>query len=84
MGKRKTISVALITERVNHLLAYRVGLGDSVARLTPEQAYRRGAASVLESVLHETGNYHGFGYVDAVFDAGVLVSGDESRRTYYS
>jgi len=82
MSRRKTISVALILKRVNHLLAYPNTRGDSIARLTPEQAYRRGAASVLEGILHETGNYQGFSFhnVDHTTDPPTIP--DESRRTY--
>lgn len=82
MGKRKTVSVSWVAERINNLLAYRVSLGDSIARLTPEQAYRRGAASVLESILHETGNYHGFGYLDVDRTTDPPTIPDESRRQY--
>jgi hypothetical protein len=40
-------------------------------------------ACVLETVLMDTGNYRGFRYLDAVFESGNLVSGDESRREYF-
>ncbi len=53
--------------------------------LTPRQAYRRAVASVLESVLHDTGNYGGFSYINA--DGTYLtdfIEGqtDETRRAY--
>ena len=63
------------------------GLTDAEA-----DAYRRGAragmAHLLEAVLHETGNYRGFGYLAAPVDwrdptgrhAGPR---DETRRWYY-
>jgi hypothetical protein len=83
MSKRKTVSVRLVTERVNHLLAYRESRGAGIARLSPEQAYRAGAASVLALILHETGNYAGFGYLDVDHTADPPIIPDESRRQYY-
>lgn len=78
---RKTIEVEYLRERVNYFLA----------NSEPEQAdERKGAASVLELALHESGRYAGFGYLES---AGVdytaedieakFANADETRRCYY-
>ncbi|MHB8123382.1 MAG: hypothetical protein ACYDG4_14645 [Desulfuromonadaceae bacterium] len=54
MAKRKTIKVAELVEIVNDIL--KTSLSDSKER-------RQGAMNVLETVLHETGNYRGFCYL---------------------
>lgn len=77
---RKTIDVAEVTRWVN----IRLGVPDSThrlegAELTPEQAFRLGAASLLEQILHATGNYRGFGYHEPY----VKGETDETRRHYY-
>lgn len=71
---RKTFEVAKFKASVNQRLA--------VSTCSPEERYAM--ASVLESVLHETGNYRGFGYLE-IEREGVEVKtlGDESRRVYY-
>jgi len=51
---RKTIKVTEIKESVNQFLQ------DSHDDLAGN---RRGAMMVLESILHSTGNYQGFGYL---------------------
>jgi len=53
---RKTFSVATFTTRVNHVLATDTGL--------PAEA-RQTLMTQLEAILHETGNYNGFAYLDA-------------------
>lgn len=64
--------------------ALRTNVNSMLAGSTCSPAERIGMASVLESVLHDTGNYRGFRYLDAKFDEnGVCFSGDESRRGYY-
>lgn len=79
---RKTIPVADLVDRVNTRLA----TPDSTLRLadlTPEQAFRLGMASLLDSVLHETGNYKGFGYQVSELVEGQLRPGyDDTRRRY--
>ncbi len=51
---RKTIDVETVKGSVNIFLA------------TPDisQDRKHGAASTLELILHETGNYHGFQYLE--------------------
>lgn len=51
MAQRKTIEVAWILDKANHYLA----------TTTVNEGLRRGVASLLETILHETGNYAGFG-----------------------
>jgi hypothetical protein len=71
---RKTIPVETLTAKVNSMLA--------LSTCSPVE--RLAMADVLEAVLHDTGNYRGFGYLDAKFnESGKLVSGDDSRRRYY-
>ncbi len=66
----KRVDVATILTRANTLLAS--GYGDA--------QYRLGVCSLMEQILHESGNYVGFGYIDTPYVAGVT---DESRRSYY-
>lgn len=56
MAKRKTIKVDRVKELVN---AYLQNSWDKNRDL------RLGNAVVLEQILHETGNYNGFGYLTA-------------------
>jgi hypothetical protein len=83
---RKTIDVQTLKERANTRLAYEEYESDHWSRVTPQQAYREGVASLLSWVLMETGNYKGFGYVEpggypiGKFEEGVT---DETRRCYY-
>ncbi len=56
MAKRKTIKVERLKELVN---LYLLNSRDDNAGL------RYGNAALLEQVLHETGNYRGYGYLNA-------------------
>ena len=67
---RKTVDVAFVREKVNHLLK-NADVSDD---------FRKGAASVLESILHHTGNYHGFNYLSWVDKEGRERSGCEQWR----
>jgi len=51
---KKTISVAALLERANHILA------NSVDELSGD---RTGIAHFISGVLSDTGNYKGFGYL---------------------
>ena len=89
MRKRQTVKVADVLAKVNHLLAHGGSLPatDTVSGepLTTEQAYRLGAASVLESILHDSGNYQGFGYLNTSRDDDdAVVIPDKTRRAYYT
>ncbi len=86
---RRTIRVADILRWVN----ISMGRPSSTRRLpagtTPAQAFRLGQASLLEQILHATGNYAGFGYLEEVggevrWLQGEFVHGrtDETRRQY--
>lgn len=81
---RKTVEVEQVRGWVNDALR----LPDSVYHMDPdmtiEQAFRLGACSLLEQILHATGNYKGFRdlpYDEARHrpDAGP----DYTRRYYY-
>ena len=86
--KRKTIDVAVVRDKANHYLAHtedecRV-LGWNNADM---RSRRMGVASLLETVLLDTGNYHGFGYVRRGGEPEAtenIQSGnyDDSRRFY--
>ena len=93
---RRTIDVDRIKEWVNTRLATPSSTHSRyLDNLTPEQAFRLGIASLLEQVLHHTGNYKGFGYqeseknpeyVDGITtpDANWLRDNhDDTRRHYY-
>ena len=56
---KKTMQVESIKEYCNELLAGKV---EDNKWLNPQA--RIGIATVLEHILHETGNYHGFNYVE--------------------
>ncbi len=51
--KRTTIEVSAIKDEINRRLR------DTAPHMTAE---RRALASILEHILHETGNYRGFNY----------------------
>lgn len=74
---RKTINVEHVKRIANDMLR------DSVPEVTEG---RQAVASMLERVLHDTGQYRGFQYLPGVVDHSVTppaVVGDESRRVYY-
>jgi hypothetical protein len=87
---RKTIEVDVVRSVVNKMLAapepYMIAPGKDRA-MTPEEAFRMGAAMLLENILMTTDNYKGFGYQDGVVDFSTdppnTVHGDETRRIYY-
>lgn len=73
MRKRKTIEVSELRETLNKMLEDVSHLEHPVVStnrdengvetpMTPADFYRMGIIKVLESVLHGTGNYRGFGY----------------------
>lgn len=84
---KKTIPVVRIKEMVNKRLAY------PTRNDTPE--VRIALASLLETILHETDNYHGYNYLDWLnggSDAwrkdgeprdNTKYLGDQSKRVYY-
>jgi hypothetical protein len=88
--RRSTVDVAVILEKANKYLA----LGSGLYGPTPDQ--RLGVASLLETILHDTGNYAGYnllGWMNGGYDAWVADGkpastaaylGDDSRRFYYT
>ncbi len=88
---RKTVNVAFLVDQVNTRLAipdnslYLRAPGKD-REMTPAEAFRTGAFSLLESVLHHCGQYAGFGYQENVVpdpDADQTAWGDETRRIYF-
>lgn len=84
MGKRKTVDVRALVEKVNHRNKHS----------TCSRAVRDGWNTFIEDILMETGNYNGFGYyLTSEVPEGCLpgmVNGesektfpDDSRRYYY-
>ena len=77
MSKRKTITVESFKVKINKMIA------DSPDSMTEA---RTALAGLLESVLFETDNYHGFNYLPGVVDFTVDppdIHGDETRKKYY-
>jgi hypothetical protein len=70
MAGRKTIDVDRVREIANKMLS------DSV---DDRRDGRISVANMLETILMETGNYHGFRYIDGT-PTGVV---DDSRRKYH-
>ncbi len=64
---RKTITVEQIKEWANQRLAYvrEPHVAAYFEKYTPDQVYRMAVASLIEQVLHETGNYKGFSYLES-------------------
>lgn len=71
---RKTVSVEWLKQKTNSFLAHSA---DEMA------AERKGMFALLESALHETGNYRGFNYLPSQWSGDVLAIHDETRRFYY-
>lgn len=86
---RKTVKVSELRDRVNGALLAKdsslwLRAPGKDRELTPAEALRMGMISVLESVLHETGNYRGFGYQEMRrTEDGEYEIADETRRVYY-
>lgn len=91
---RKTIDVETVRGWTNTRLACPDSTTHHLDKLTPQQAFRLGAASLLEQILHATGNYRGFNYLDSEWEQ-IIVNGkttthfgglrdnyDDSRRRY--
>lgn len=73
---RKTFEVEALRERVNFF-------NELGAVLNNDRTEARDAVNaLLETVLHDTGNYKGFRYLDGT-EAVHSGSYDESRRYYY-
>ena len=79
MAKRQTINVELVKEKVNTYLA-ELPTGKTPEETVKYKYLRFGARTVLETILHETGNYKGYAHNDSPFVSGVS---DDSRRHYY-
>ena len=65
---RKTVTIIALLDYANKMLR------DSKPELIGQ---REGIAALLEAMLHETGNYGGFGYIHG------WPNDDETRRVYY-
>lgn len=72
---RKTIDVAWIKERANTLFAQKYPPSDKYSEEF-RNGQRAGVAQLLTAILHETGNYKGFNYLDGSYE-------EETRVFYY-
>lgn len=71
---RKTIQVEAVKKTVNDMLR------NSIPEL---QEGRIGAYMVLERVLFDTGNYHGYRYISPNNDASNIAGQFDDTRRYY-
>jgi len=84
MAARKTIAVDDVRDMVNRALTFPDSF-HSVEGMTPEQAMRTGIASLLEQILHATGNYRGFAYpATELREDGTLREDYDGTRRIYS
>lgn len=73
---KKTVGVEWVKDKTNELLA-----------LSADEMewQRRGAASLLEAILFETGNYKGYSFLSSEWDEDtqtLRMGFDDSRRKY--
>jgi len=71
---KKTVSVGRLLEKANNTLA------NSVPELVE---YRKGIASFISDVLHETGNYKGFGYLPSETNIHGGFYGESGRVCFF-
>jgi len=76
---RQTVKVADVVRAANVRMGVPDAALDHLDKLTPQQAYRAGVASLVEHVLHLADTYQGFGYLESPYVAGQT---DETRRAY--
>ena len=74
MKKRKTIEIEKVKEMAN---AYFSNSQDKFAES------RKGVATFLANILHTTGNYQGFGYLDIESDIHAGPYGQDGRVSFY-
>ena len=71
---KKTIKVEEMKNQLNEMLVH--------SSTAPD--FRLGLCAAMETLLHSTGNYKGFKYLDMeVSEFTVKLVGDESRRFYF-
>lgn len=98
MEKRRTIEVRRVLELVNTYLATQAKIRAEGESEDYYRGMRQGHASLLGKILHDTGNYEGFTYLDATevpkgelpgiirnprVPEGPHEFPDESRRMYF-
>ena len=74
---RKTIEVAKVRDTINEMIEY-----SWRHHLNTGEAGRYSLGIALESILHDTGNYKGFKYLDG-HEAVIANEYDESSRRYF-
>lgn len=84
MSKRKTISIAKLRDTANTILSADTDRLELLKDMTPQQAYRMGAAIMLEMALHETDNYEGYSFLPGIvnYEVSPPEISDDSRRVY--
>lgn len=82
---RKTVDIDYLLEIGNRALAADLSERNTLESLTPEQMYRRGVMSILESVLHNADRYRGFSYQPSELtnDYALRDEYDETRVMYH-
>jgi glutamate dehydrogenase/leucine dehydrogenase len=70
---RKTIDVRLVVERANFALA----------NPNIDQMEKRGVVNMIETILHETGNYKGFRYLNMYKEGDGYKWPHENDREYF-
>ncbi len=80
MTTRKVNMTELVT-RANTMLATP---DSSLHRIDDERSFRMGVCSLLEHLLHTTGDYRGFAYQDSELETPSTLrpNHDDSRRRY--
>ena len=90
MTAKKSIKITELVESTNHMLANHQDC--NIGGIEYGRSFRLGACSLIEHVLHKTGNYHGYMYLSAndmpINAKPGIIRGepneypDESRRLY--
>lgn len=80
--EKKTVRVEDILAPMNRALAAKGNLCH-IQDMTPDQAWRAGIASAIETVLQHANRYRGFSYMDVDHSQSPPLIPDETRRQYY-
>lgn len=81
MGKeKKTVRVEDVIAPMNRAL--RSTDVTPVKDMTPDEAFRMGVATAIETILHHANRYRGFSYLDVDHSIFPPAIPDETRRHY--
>ena len=79
--EKKTVRVEDVMAPINRALE--VDAPSCVTDLSPEEAYRMGMATALESILQHARRYRGFSYLNVDHTVYPPLIPDETRRHYH-